>query len=888
MQETYNLLSFWLDSWKKQIENPRELIFERSFVNVARAAAFAYEKQYRSNPTIKIERSNTGWGRKLLQLLEEAYVAHDPAIELLKLEHRNEVEELERQLAMSKLDLSIIFPILEKIKEGLSLPVIIQELNAQMTLDVETDTSKIKELSKFLLKIVLTKHSSGTLEKLPKKSLSQHGTNFLLQQHLTDLIKNKTLTTSLWRTIFDFWREETAPEKAKVALKESPESLFDIFDTYLWGNLTRDLMRRIAGNFASEVKNLAASSGGDKIKLAEAFETDTAKHEKIGLFAVEIYVRSFLRSLLSKVSAPAARQEDSVLSENLNLLGDFLLQEAKFDYRGTGRHVRRPNIVDLVATEAFESASARILSEYLAKDFNIESESKIIADVGRRLCTRFGLEIREADIDRTKLNEADIKTLCETFGARDVLHRELGLIVMSPPANDLLIDRITDVLASVDIESLVEDESLLHGFWNEWHKTFSQYAAGNSHIFDYLPWETIGAADLKNILDAAFADFTQGTEEWISVAIIPNLSANGKFWKVSDVTFYDAAQYDFGEKRWFVHKFSDGATFAKLNVYADTPLEAQRRAWERLNDVLNGFAFGLSLNRSFGGFKTEIHPDIYVAPVSNKGWSAGWSLARKDRPIKQSLDAFRNFVAPAIEDLLDTAQTPSKLNDLQNTMLHAWHWYNKGRWQPDATETIIYYWIGLEHLFGESGESRLFDKMSRLGVTWSTVLGYSWTSLDRMHGEVVKMIETDNGLKALLEADSELIDWNLDIRVLVNHQKVAHLLTLIPTEKSAVISYVKNYRAFLQKFVDTKEELLEEVNYWRGEYRFKLFLLKDLRNRMAHQALYYRPDIIFYAEELQDIFENLLKKVANVGLMIPPPYATVTDFINYYEQPWIS
>jgi hypothetical protein len=57
---------------------------------------------------------------------------------------------------------------------------------------------------------------------------------------------------------------------------------------------------------------------------------------------------------------------------------------------------------------------------------------------------------------------------------------------------------------------------------------------------------------------------------------------------------------------------------------------------------------------------------------------------------------------------------------------------------------------------------------------------------------------------------------------------------------------------------------------------------------MAHQALYYRPEIILYAEELQKIFENLLGKVADVGLMTSPPYTTVADYIDNYEQLWIS
>jgi hypothetical protein len=57
---------------------------------------------------------------------------------------------------------------------------------------------------------------------------------------------------------------------------------------------------------------------------------------------------------------------------------------------------------------------------------------------------------------------------------------------------------------------------------------------------------------------------------------------------------------------------------------------------------------------------------------------------------------------------------------------------------------------------------------------------------------------------------------------------------------------------------------------------------------MAHQALYYRPDIVFYAEELQGIFENLLRKIADIGLMPLPGYASVAGYIDNYEKSWIS
>lgn len=61
MQNLYDLLSIWLDNWKRRLESLRELIFERSFVNVARAAAFSLEENHRAEPTKKIQRSAKGW-----------------------------------------------------------------------------------------------------------------------------------------------------------------------------------------------------------------------------------------------------------------------------------------------------------------------------------------------------------------------------------------------------------------------------------------------------------------------------------------------------------------------------------------------------------------------------------------------------------------------------------------------------------------------------------------------------------------------------------------------------------------------------------------------------------------------------------------------------------
>jgi hypothetical protein len=40
---------------------------------------------------------------------------------------------------------------------------------------------------------------------------------------------------------------------------------------------------------------------------------------------------------------------------------------------------------------------------------------------------------------------------------------------------------------------------------------------------------------------------------------------------------------------------------------------------------------------------------------------------------------------------------------------------------------------------------------------------------------------------------------------------------LIPDENPAVKNYVENYRDYLQRFVDSKDELLADVDQRRGE-----------------------------------------------------------------------
>jgi hypothetical protein len=59
MTETHYLISNWLENWKKKFgafekESLRELLFAKSFVNIARAASVELENHYQTNPKEKL------------------------------------------------------------------------------------------------------------------------------------------------------------------------------------------------------------------------------------------------------------------------------------------------------------------------------------------------------------------------------------------------------------------------------------------------------------------------------------------------------------------------------------------------------------------------------------------------------------------------------------------------------------------------------------------------------------------------------------------------------------------------------------------------------------------------------------------------------------------
>jgi hypothetical protein len=236
--------------------------------------------------------------------------------------------------------------------------------------------------------------------------------------------------------------------------------------------------------------------------------------------------------------------------------------------------------------------------------------------------------------------------------------------------------------------------------------------------------------------------------------------------------------------------------------------------------------------------------------------------------------------------LLQVARDPSHLTGLQAKLLKSLHWYRKGRWETDPVESFLFYWIGLEHLFEEDDQDRLSELLPRLHITWRNV-PVGWYFLKRHQLDVIKMVEGDAQLKGTVDADNELENWNRDQRILLSGEKVARLIDHVPTEKEEIKKYVESYRDYLQGFIDDREKIINEVERLREVFRFKLLLLKALRNDMVHKALPYSPEASIYAEELEDVLEDVIVKVGDDAIQPAPGCNSIKDLIEQYEEIWI-
>lgn len=191
-------------------------------------------------------------------------------------------------------------------------------------------------------------------------------------------------------------------------------------------------------------------------------------------------------------------------------------------------------------------------------------------------------------------------------------------------------------------------------------------------------------------------------------------------------------------------------------------------------------------------------------------------------------------------------------------------------------------------MFDEEKQDILLNLVARLHVNWRDVLQFGWYALTRHERDVVKQLEGDANIIEILRLHPELAGWDKDVRVLLNYKRVERLLDLLPQDKPEIKTYVLGYADYLKSFSASKATILREMESLQDQFRFRLLVLKNLRNHIVHQALTSMTNVSLYTDELEEIFEEAVVKLSNDAIRQIPACSSIRDLIEKYEEMWIS
>jgi len=866
----YEVLEAWVRTWEELLKEPANLLLERSFANIIQPAIVETNRAFaKAKP---IERSANGWGRVLLELLDQAFRDGDPEIKFFSLEFPKQMQDLEILLKKGSFDISAIYPLLERVRNGPSVSAIVTELGKDLNGSEDLDFDRFIAGSRLILRTVLTKHSVSNLKEKLQVSLSRHGTHLAVANLRTKIEADDELVTRMV-TAWAFFIDECLSFDLTSVKSDLSEGLTGLFKLYSWDFKARHVLRDAAGVVAKVIRTEKQNLKNEDDRVRSLVT------QQLGTVLWREYSIAYLGQLF-EMPIGGARHE----SENLNTigqeLGSMLLDGCFEDKQFRHSEPYRPNPVDACCSDAFVETIKNVARDKFA---SVVKDDSIPHNFAISLVDRLWDDAEFQQLDWDSVSDQEIEEVCLRWISNLAVQKRF--LDTLAPLNSALNPRFRELLSDarfVSVESWVKQPE----FWSKWHINLSRFAPWNRGIFHYVPWELFDNKTTAELFARVAHDFIAVDDDWVVIFSIDNLKPPGTPKRIAEITFYDPRLWDYGEKVSFSGEDSDRRTSAKVNVRASTFLDAKRMAASQLRDVLNCMALSLSINKMWGGFKPIIDSDIFAHRKTSGGWSLDRPLIRNERPITQSFVNFERF-GPMF-DFLIKASRSATATMLQEKLLKALHWYSKARWEQEPAQSLLFYWIALEHLFDEGNDERLLDLIASLHVNWRTVLSHGWYFLSRHQDEVMKKLAGDDATVQLLMRHDNLKNWKTDYRVLLNYQNVTTLLDLIPSEKQALKDYVSGYAEYLHGFVSGKPLILRDMDQLRDRFRFRLLIIKQIRNEIVHRAISDENNVDLYTDELEEIFEKAIVKLTNDAIRQVPQCSSIKDLIMQYEEMWIS
>ncbi len=248
------------------------------------------------------------------------------------------------------------------------------------------------------------------------------------------------------------------------------------------------------------------------------------------------------------------------------------------------------------------------------------------------------------------------------------------------------------------------------------------------------------------------------------------------------------------------------------------------------------------------GLKSQIPVDHVISKNSNQ-FSTRQMGPRKSDPEFLKIDDDYLKISKFHDTFLQESST-----GLNNLLLRALSWYNRGHWSEIANEKFVLLWIAMEHLIlgqlsGKGTSADLLKYVPKLTITWRK--GYDNYGLSVWFSGITKNIGKKTRLRTLLDTDSRFKGWAQNYYIIFDHLNVIRPFTRGEARKCVdlILNELtpKNIQGIKQKIT---------IN--RSLNKFKIALLKSKRNSLIHEAAEYSGELDIMSNELEKILVKII------------------------------
>lgn len=660
MQQPYSLHHF-IKKWKYALDNPHEVIFEQNIGTIS----YYFLERLKTKKIKTTSKINGKYQLKLLHILQNIINSNGTETKILRCIVPSEIRELGKKPNRPSTKLYIKY--FKEIDKAYNDRKFVEAVKAQMLeeLDSNGDANAINKYIKYLTRSLLHRYSIEYLKDEHTKTFSKS----FFDLH-SNAIRNKIVSSSrlhdeesiLLNYLYDKTHERLSTfltdQKQEEYLRHLRLSPSWDRDLFFMISHTREMMRD------KKITNKIKQLGGN------ASKTD--------IYAVlnQPHLRSIFHAITEKACFNFIFNMVFKRPEQYN---DFIhdLSELEFcsEFSSLVKSVIYPN--NAPSYDNFNRVAASFSYQIFSKAYSKIMQTKISKVRLRTLTTELVRQVSAFFVNELINNDLDVLNKFEinkiiTNHVRKTCHSvfEEVLVKMQKVSQESIILQIKQSFTS----------DLLDYFFDR---------------IDRLPYTcNLSKSQMRYFIASFCQELQKPRNKFRVYFLLGNLNCDQKYFQIGDVTIYDAGTWDLGENTIFnlndEHDDNSpkrNSARAVVDVMAYDYKSAIYQAKIKVQTSLNSLIYASTAFTKFGGFKSVISTE-YIVIFDGKAKK----VSRQDHNSLVIDDEYLEISKFHNNLILEPS---TKLN---NSLIQALEWYNRGYWSETTHQKFILWWIALEQL----------------------------------------------------------------------------------------------------------------------------------------------------------------------------------------------